>query len=229
VQIYPLHKHVDAVVAVVPKDLGHPRSCHYYLVESMGSMLIAVLHKISTESFNAFALFKVDLCRQELSRVTSLGDRTLFLSHDRCLSVSAKDLPSITSNCIYFAMPESCKPVTVHSLKDGSFESLSTSCHGNDKLTAMAPTFVKPYTLADHLLTYCHHREWTRGLMFHEFHFMPTFWTMLRKRIDVQDSEVTVPRLQGPVEQLKRPEIPDLLSFATSLGSNYGTRSRLTS
>ncbi|CAL5087437.1 unnamed protein product [Urochloa decumbens] len=228
VQVYPLRKHADAVVAEVPKDLGNPRSCHYYLVELMGAMLVAVLHKISSESFNSITLFKVDLCRQELSRVTSLGDRTLFLSHDRCLSVPAKDLPSITSNCIYFAMPKACKPVTVHSLKDGSFETLSSSCQENDKLMAMTPTFVKPYTLADHLLTYCHHREWTRGLMFHEFHFIPACWTKLRKRIAVQDSEVVVPRPRGSVEKLERLEIHDLSRFA---GSNYGigTRSRLTS
>ncbi|OEL20093.1 hypothetical protein BAE44_0018886 [Dichanthelium oligosanthes] len=34
VQAYPLHKHVDPVVAELPKDLGHPRNCCYYLVES---------------------------------------------------------------------------------------------------------------------------------------------------------------------------------------------------
>ncbi|KAF8780865.1 hypothetical protein HU200_000818 [Digitaria exilis] len=199
VQVYPLHEHANAVVAEVPTHLGHPRSCRYYLVESMGAMLVAVLHKISCETFNAFTLFKVDLCRQELSRVTSLGDRTLFLSHDRCLSVSAKDLPSIASNCIYFAMPKTCKSVTVHSLEDGSFETLLTSCLENNKPTTMTPMFVKPYTLAEHLLTYCHHREWTRGLMFHEFYFIPTCWIRLRKRIAVQDSEVVVP---GCVDRL---------------------------
>ncbi|XP_062194526.1 uncharacterized protein LOC133897727 [Phragmites australis] len=227
VQIYPQYKHVDPVVAEVPKELGLPQSCCYYLVESTGAMLLAVLHKVSGECSNAFALFKVDLCRQELTRVPSLGDRALFLSDDRCLSVSARDLPSISGNCIYFTLSNACKPIMVHSLNDGSFESLPMSCLEHDQ-SVLTQTSVQPFTLADHLITYCHHREWTRGLMFHEFYFIPNYWDKLRKRIAVQDSEVVVPRLRGTVDQLKRLEIPDLLRFALSLGTNRGKRLRLT-
>lgn len=109
VEVYPVDKHIDPVVAEVPKDLGHPRNCNYYLVESMGAILVAVLHKVSSESFNAFALLKVDPRRQELTRVPCLlGDRALFLSNDRCLSVSARDLPSISRNSIYFTTPKVC-------------------------------------------------------------------------------------------------------------------------
>ncbi|GJN38499.1 hypothetical protein PR202_gb27546 [Eleusine coracana subsp. coracana] len=179
--------------ADVPEDLGLAQSCCYHLVESMGTILLCVLRKvIAGDCSNAFALFKVDLYRKELTRVLSLGDRALFLSDDRCLSVSARDLPSIGGNCIYFTLPD-------------------------------------PFTLADHLITYCHHREWARGLMFHEFYFIPTTtsWDNLRKRIAIQDSEVVVPRLQGLVDPLRMLEIPDLLGLARSF-DNHGNRASLT-
>ncbi|KAK3133794.1 hypothetical protein QOZ80_6AG0541140 [Eleusine coracana subsp. coracana] len=226
VQIYPVYKDVDPVVADVPEDLGLAQSCCYHLVESMGTILLCVLRKvIAGDCSNAFALFKVDLYRKELTRVLSLGDRALFLSDDRCLSVSARDLPSIGGNCIYFTLPDVCKPVRVHLLSDGSSESLSTLCLKHDQTR----TSVQPFTLADHLITYCHHREWARGLMFHEFYFIPTTtsWDNLRKRIAIQDSEVVVPRLQGLVDPLRMLEIPDLLGLARSF-DNHGNRASLT-
>lgn len=227
VQVYPLNKHIDPVVTEVPNELGFPRSCRYYLVESMGAMLVAVLHKISSEKFNAFTLFKVDLSSHKLTRVVSLGDQALFLSDDRCLSISAMNQPSISNNCIYFAMPKVRNPVMVHSLMDGLFESLSMPCP-DDKQTVVAWTSVQPYALADHLLTYCHHREWARGFMFHEFYSVPSCWDKLSKKIIKQDSEVVVPRLRGTTDQLKKLEIPNLFTFMTSLARISGNRSRLT-
>lgn len=170
---YPHDRRANPVVAEVPKELGLPQGCCYFLVESMGAMLVAVLHRVVSNRSNskAFARFKVDLRRRELSRVPGLGDRALFLCPDRCLSVSAKDLPSISAN---FAVPTK-DHVTVHSLDDGSFESPETLCHSHDQTKMIRPS-VQPFTIADHLITYCHRREWTRGLMFHEFHFIPTSW-----------------------------------------------------
>ncbi|KAJ1290351.1 hypothetical protein BS78_02G236200 [Paspalum vaginatum] len=223
VQVYPLHKHIDPVVAEVPRDLGSPRSCRYYLVESMGAIVVAVLHKISGEKFNAFALFRMDLGRQELIRVPSLGNQALFLRDDRCLSVSTKSQPSISSNCIYFAMPKTWDPVMVYSLSDGSFERMPTSWLELDKTAAVPWTSVRPYTLAHHLLTYCHHRAWARGLMFHELFSTPKYWNKrLTRKIREQDSEVVVPRLQGNADELKKLEIPDLFTFiTTSLARKY--------
>ncbi|XBH71194.1 hypothetical protein VPH35_098694 [Triticum aestivum] len=44
VQVYPVHHdpHANLVVAEVPKELGYAESYLYYLVESMGAMLVAV-------------------------------------------------------------------------------------------------------------------------------------------------------------------------------------------
>ncbi|KAL6846794.1 hypothetical protein ACP4OV_024242 [Aristida adscensionis] len=226
VQVFPKRNGAGPVVAEVPSDLGKPLNCRYYLVESMGAMLLAVLHKVSGDSFDAFALFKVDLCAEKLTPVRSLGDRALFLNDDRCISVSSKDLPSIGSNSIYFAMPNACKPAMVHSLDDGSFQSMSNLCLKHDK-SAAPRTSVRPYTLADHLLTYCHHREWTRGLMFHEFYFIPDSWDKLRKRIAAQDSGIRVPKLRVSADERKRREIPDLFAFLRST-SREGSNPMLT-
>jgi hypothetical protein len=227
VQIYPLlRKHVNPVVAEVPKDLGHPQNCCYYLVESMGAMVVAVVHKISGGSSCAFTVFKVDLQSQELTRVPNLRDQALFLNNDRCLSISANNFPSISSNSIYIALPKAYKPV-VHSLNDGSFERLSKLCREHDR-PDMIRMYVRPFTLADHLLTYCHHREWTRGLMFHEFYFIPCFQEKLRRRFAAQDSEVVVPRLKLPDQELKRLEIPNLFKYMSAWAKITGNRSRLT-
>ncbi|KAL6656301.1 hypothetical protein ACP70R_007127 [Stipagrostis hirtigluma subsp. patula] len=170
----------------------------------------------------------VDLCTQKLTRVASLGDRALFLSDDRCLCVSSMDFPSISSNSIYFSMPEARKPVIVHSLNDGSFESLSEQCLEHDKPAMTAPVSVQPFTLADQLVTYCHHREWTRGLMFHEFYFIPSCWENLKKRIAMQDSDIVVPKLRATVDQLKRHEVPDLFAHMRIVSRISGNTPKLT-
>jgi hypothetical protein len=48
---------------------------------------------------------------------------------------------------------------------------------------------VRPFTLADHLITYCHHNEWARGLMFHEYHRVPESFVELAR-----DSQPRIPR-----------------------------------
>ncbi|KAK3133793.1 hypothetical protein QOZ80_6AG0541120 [Eleusine coracana subsp. coracana] len=226
VQVYPLHEHVDPVVAQVPKDLGHPKTCRYYLVESMGAMLVAVLHRRQGKRSGAFTIFKADLSSHTLiTGVPSLVDHALFLGDDRCLSVSAKDLQSISSNSVYFASPRAPK-ISVHSLNDGLFECLST-CLDSSRTPVMSWAYVQPFTLADHLLTYCHHREWTRGVMFHLF-YMPSFSAELQKRFHAQDSQVVVPRLREPVDQLKRLEMPNLFPYMSALARITGNKSRLT-
>ncbi|KAM0852717.1 hypothetical protein ACQ4PT_051577 [Festuca glaucescens] len=45
VRVYPHDPVANLVVAQVPKELGHPERCIYFLVESMGAMLVAVLHR----------------------------------------------------------------------------------------------------------------------------------------------------------------------------------------
>ncbi|KAM0852716.1 hypothetical protein ACQ4PT_051576 [Festuca glaucescens] len=80
-------------------------------------------------SCTELSLFMVDLPRRELTRVTSLGDRALFVSRDWCLRVSSRDLLSISGNSVHFARPGE-DPVTVFLVDDGSFESTCT-VHGD--------------------------------------------------------------------------------------------------
>ncbi|RLN17868.1 hypothetical protein C2845_PM02G36440 [Panicum miliaceum] len=167
VQVYPPNPPAGPLVAHVPDEFGNPFMwhCQYYLVEYGTHMLLVVRHgnvkREGTEPWqrSAFAMFRVDISdRWRLLPVTNLGDQALFLREDRCLSVSAKDLPSISSNSVYFSAPPPDN-VIWHSLNDKSFERPTMFCKVHNLKERIRPS-VRPFTIADHLLTYCSHREW---------------------------------------------------------------------
>ncbi|CAM0870365.1 unnamed protein product [Alopecurus aequalis] len=200
VQVYP-PRPLGPVVANVPQRFGNPYFCKYYLVESDGHMLLVV------KSLNAvgcgvewrrytFVIFKVDVSpgRWKLFRMASLGNRALFICTDRCLSVSAKDLPSISSNSLYFSVPLP-DPVVMHNLSSQLFEQPTTLCQVHNSKERIRPS-VRPFTLADHLLTYCNHREWATGLMFHEYYFVPKSFEELWKKIETQASQLRISRMK---------------------------------
>ena len=86
-----------------------------------------------------------------------------------------------------------------------------------------------PFTFADHLVTYCRHREWTRGLMFHEYYYVPPVsCSDLRERISAQDREVVVPTLRGTESELKKLELRNLFSSAKTPPPLGGVRAVLT-
>ncbi|KAF7099475.1 hypothetical protein CFC21_101103 [Triticum aestivum] len=153
----------------------------YATVAMGGSMKIIQLyprspHPVLAHVPNDFGV--LDLC-------------SYFLNRDRCLSVSARDLPSVSSNSIYFSLHRD--PVVVHSVRTGFSEQLAVSCQIHDGKDRIRPS-VRPFTIADHLLTYCHPHEWTKGLMFHEYHSIPESFEELRKNIKAKDSELWIPR-----------------------------------
>lgn len=195
IQLYPRSPH--PVLAHVPNDFGVLDLCSYFLVESGGRVLLAVHHltaqNCGMEPFqqNAYKLFALDIDHGELIPVNCLGGHALFLNRDRCLSVSARDLPSVSSNSIYFSL--GLDPVVVHSVRTGFSEQLAVSCQIHDGKDRIRPS-VRPFTIADHLLTYCHPRQWTKGLMFHEYHSIPESFEELRKNIKAKDSELWIPR-----------------------------------
>uniref|UniRef100_A0ACD5WJK8 Uncharacterized protein n=1 Tax=Avena sativa TaxID=4498 RepID=A0ACD5WJK8_AVESA len=201
VQVYPPQP-LGAVVAHVPQKFGSPYFCNYYLVESDGHMLLVVKSSNAVGSDveewqrYTFAIFKVDvsLGRWKLFRMSSLGNRALFICKDRCLSVSAKDLPSISSNSLYLSIPLP-DPVVLHNLSNQSFERPTTLCQVHNAKERIRSS-VRPFTLADHLLTYCNHREWATGLMFHEYYFIPQSFEELWKKIRIQASEVRISRMR---------------------------------
>ncbi|XBH92421.1 hypothetical protein VPH35_083550 [Triticum aestivum] len=211
VQVYPPKLlGPGPVVAHVPIKFGNPFFCSYYLVESDGHMLLVVksmnLVGRDVEEWRRYVIviFKVDvsLGHWELIPVSSLGDRALFVSMDRCLSVKAKNLPSISSNSIYLTVPLP-DPVVMHSLSSQSFEWPTTLCQVHDVKEKIHPS-VRPFTIADHLLTYCNHREWATGLMFHEYYTIPKSYEELWKKIRAQDSEVRISRVQDSIRKGKR-------------------------
>uniref|UniRef100_A0A0D9XDL1 KIB1-4 beta-propeller domain-containing protein n=1 Tax=Leersia perrieri TaxID=77586 RepID=A0A0D9XDL1_9ORYZ len=117
VQVYP-PKPINPVVAHVPDKFGDPVSCSYKLVDSFGHMLL-VVHYLSPRHIEAkelwqrcaFAIFEVDVNSSwKLRPVRSIGNLALFICKDRCLSVSAKDLPSISRNSVYHCVTaKSCR------------------------------------------------------------------------------------------------------------------------
>ncbi|CAM0951306.1 unnamed protein product [Alopecurus aequalis] len=173
----------------IPDVLGEPFSCHYFLVESDGRMLLAVRHHDNTQRMHAvFKIFEVDLDRRRLEPVSGIGDRSLILGSDRCLSVSVRDLPSIRENSIYYS--------STHGV-----ELFSLGGH-HEWLPSLSS--VRPFTIVNHLITYCNHLEWARGLMFHEYRYMPEGQEELRARIKKQDKQLRIP-VREPKKKKRKP------------------------
>lgn len=138
-----------------------------YLVESAGDLLLVRRYYSSAISggfvdTSKFEVFKVNLrgWPPRLVPMKSLGDRALFLAQNRTLSVSAKDFPGIRGNSIYFGVCSLHDSAGVFHLEDGSFESLSYhqgSMHGGK---AGKELLCRPFSLFDHLLCYCEHKDW---------------------------------------------------------------------
>lgn len=164
-----------------------------YLVEVTGRMMLVVQHGTDDRAWPkcAFKIFEVDIWGQKLLPICNLGGRALFLSSDRCLCVPTMSLPSLYSNSVYFSLPYS--PAVVQSLSSGLSEDLAALCHIHDMKKKTRPS-VRPFTIADHLLTYCNHLEWARGLMFHEYRYIPESFVELNKKIKAHCSQVHIPR-----------------------------------
>jgi hypothetical protein len=161
-QLYP-RRLPSPVLARVPNDFGDPRLCSYYLVECRGQLLLAVRYGtvqpcgVELLQRNAYKLFALDIDRGELIPVNCLGGHALFLNGDRSLSVLARDLSSVSCNSIYFTLRG--EPVVVHSISTGFSERLAVSCQIHDPKVRIRPS-VRPFTIVDHLLTYCHPHQW---------------------------------------------------------------------
>jgi hypothetical protein len=148
-QVYPpTYKNTFPVDTPIPDLLGDPSSCLYFLVESDGRMLLAVRHYAATPTVHtAFTVFEVDLDSRRLKLVRGIRDRALLLGADRCLSVSARDVPSVTANSVY-----SSSQYGVECFAIGGGPA------GREWFAALR--YVRPFTIVDHLITYCNHLHW---------------------------------------------------------------------
>ncbi|CAM0876608.1 unnamed protein product [Alopecurus aequalis] len=214
VQLYPptprrsMLEDLPVALARAPNISGYPGSHRIVLVESRGQMLLVAWHFFAPTDANIstfspdnwwqqlrFTLYEVKLLDNnggdtELTPVSCLLDRALFLSDYGCLSVSASDLPSLTPNSIYFS--EALHPVLMHSLTTGLSVDLAVQCqirYGNRRIRPS----VRPFTIINHLLTFYNPKEWTKGLMFHEYHYIPKSFKDLWKKIRAKDSQLQIP------------------------------------
>ncbi|KAM0858122.1 hypothetical protein ACQ4PT_048027 [Festuca glaucescens] len=197
-QVYPpTYKNTFPVDTPIPDALGDPSSCLYFLVESEGRMLLAVRHYAATPTVHtAIKVFEVDLDRRRLKLVRGIGGRALVLGTDRCLSVSARDLPSISGNSVYSS---SQYGVECFSIGGGPA--------GREWFAALRS--VRPFTIVDHLITYCNHLEWARGLMFHEYQLIPDCLVELKTKIKKQDSQLHIP-IREPNKTTSKPSPANL-------------------
>ncbi|KAK3133317.1 hypothetical protein QOZ80_6AG0535010 [Eleusine coracana subsp. coracana] len=200
VQLYPQCQ--SPCIADIPNTFGIPQTNAFFLVESAARLMLILRHFFYCKGSNGgygpcrFAMFEVDTVgHQGLVPVSSLGDRALFLTPYRCLSVSQNDMPSICANAIYFRSGNA-DPVSLYSVSSETFEQISTLSIIHDLSKRIRPS-VRPFTLADHLLIFCNHRQWSRGLMFHEYHCIPRSRKKLFKKLKAQDREVQIPGLDG--------------------------------
>jgi hypothetical protein len=140
-QIYP--RCSNPCVARIPNTFSIPRTHAFFLVES-AARLILVLHHFHFDNY--------------IERYKPCQFAGFFLSRDRCLCVSQNNLPSITSNAIYFES-EDLYPVVMYSVSSSACELLSTLSIIHDYRKRVQPS-VRPFTLVDHLFTFCNHRCW---------------------------------------------------------------------
>ncbi|EMS48435.1 hypothetical protein TRIUR3_02207 [Triticum urartu] len=140
----------------------------FLLVESGGRMLLVVRHPApGTKEMDWSGLAVFRLYEVHLSSQRSVTDACLFRPWD---------------------------PIVLHSLGTGLSERLAESCKIHDGKDRIRPS-VRPYTIADHLMTYCHTPEWSKGLMFHEYQYIPESFKELIKNIRAQDAQVRIPRI----------------------------------
>ncbi|KAL7209811.1 hypothetical protein ACSBR1_031388 [Camellia fascicularis] len=104
------------------KSLRDLYSSQFYLVESIGELLIViryigefvrhdgeVVHKTDIDHdliypyiTKLFHVYKLDLKKENWEKVESLGDRILFLGRNQSMSLSASDFSEYKKNSIYF-------------------------------------------------------------------------------------------------------------------------------
>ena len=123
----------------------------YYLVESRGELLL--VRKPWYDILGNPVVRRVDTKSKELEMVRSIGNRALFLSGVRCLSINANKFQTIEGGCIYFVDPI----LTVGNCQ----ASLMTIFHISDQvqnvmldLDTMAGCS-RPFTLAQAFAEYC--------------------------------------------------------------------------
>ena len=102
--IEEVDSHLEITSLGTKRAIPSVSSKHFreYLVESDGEILLIFL--ISKKSINVVddvEIFQLDLVRLSWTKMESLGDQTLFVGEQCCVSVSASKV-GCKRNCLYF-------------------------------------------------------------------------------------------------------------------------------
>ncbi|KAJ1291527.1 hypothetical protein BS78_02G321700 [Paspalum vaginatum] len=147
--------HLSAqTISMATKIRSHDRhpAWDYYLVESGRELLLVARPWYNKHSKPV--VHRVNIEKNKLELVRSIGNRALFVSDVRCLSVDANKFQAIEGGCIYFIDPI---------LAAGNREaSLITTFHVADRvqdaildLDNMAGCSQQPFSLAQVFADYC--------------------------------------------------------------------------
>ncbi|KAJ1698949.1 hypothetical protein LUZ63_007461 [Rhynchospora breviuscula] len=147
-----------------------------YLVECDSTVLLVLRYCATGRSGPPIEVYKADLDNNRFVLIESIGDYALFMGRKRILSVSAKDFPSIRGNSIYLCTGQLNDPVIIYDLESHQCEPISGQTVIHNREMQLRPS-VQPFTLPDHLITYCSHPQWAKGLMYHGFPKFPRAWS----------------------------------------------------
>ncbi|CAN6205810.1 unnamed protein product [Urochloa humidicola] len=141
---------IISMVTTIP-SAGHS-AWDCYLVRSGGELLLVTRPWYGIHGKPVVR--RVDTERNELDLVTDIGNRALFLSDVRCLSVDASKFQGIEGGCIYFVDP-------VVTAGNGRASLMTTFCVADQvqddimDLATMAGGSHQPFTLAQVFANYC--------------------------------------------------------------------------
>ncbi|KAF6163623.1 hypothetical protein GIB67_036083 [Kingdonia uniflora] len=101
----------------------------YYLVESLGDVLLVCVRLFEFEVFEVFRLYASEgLMKGKWIEVKSLGDQAIFLGSRYSLSFSFHEFTECKANSIYFHRPKlSMHRIGVYSLETGSIRFIDDS------------------------------------------------------------------------------------------------------
>ncbi|KAF0893657.1 hypothetical protein E2562_028064 [Oryza meyeriana var. granulata] len=128
-----------------PPPVAELDAFSHHIVESAGELLLVSV------PWRRHVVHKVDTVNKVLLTVTSLGNRSLFISQIRSFSVDADKFPTVEAGCIYFVEPNLATYEYFHLADRRQEESLPMVNLRN----AEEEGCILPFTLEQVMVNYC--------------------------------------------------------------------------